>query len=97
MSTLWSGAGEPRTLPGNHCVVHRYHWPPVQRTVRHHVWPLGMGGPDTAANLVNVCDTGHYSIHGALDALMRGEPPKGTREERRQAGIGFDRIRRNAM
>jgi hypothetical protein len=60
---------EPEALPGNSCSVHRYHWPRPTRTVLHHIWPLGMGGPDVKTNKVQVCDTGHYTIHGLIDWL----------------------------
>ena len=77
-------------LPGNQCSVHRYHWPPVLETEVHHVWPLGMGGPDTAENRVACCPTGHSSIHVLIRSLMKAKPlPKATREEKRLAVKGF--------
>jgi hypothetical protein len=65
---------EPEALPGNSCTVHRYHWPRPTRTVLHHIWPLGMGGPDASSNKVKTCDTGHYTIHGLLDWLVDNVP-----------------------
>ena len=81
----------PAALPGDQCAVHRYHWPPVRETERHHVQPLSMGGPDTPANIVKICPTGHANIHVALRDLVHLRVPKGTREERRLAQVGFTR------
>jgi hypothetical protein len=83
-------AETPRSLPGDQCVVHRSHWPPVRETERHHIWPLGMGGPNIAANIVHVCPTGHSNIHLVIRALVAGTtPPKVTRAELRFARSGF--------
>ena len=50
------------------CVVHRHtSWVPLER---HHVWPLGMGGPNVDANKITVCANGHYSIHAFMDHLI---------------------------
>jgi hypothetical protein len=82
-----------RTIPGNHCTVHGYHWPKPMRTVKHHIHPLAHGGPDTKANLVLVCDTGHYNIHDLLAQLMLGLPMfGGTRAERTYAAQGYEAI-----
>jgi len=40
----------------------------------HHVWPLGMGGPDTPDNLVPLCPTTHTNVHELLRHLMRYGP-----------------------
>lgn len=72
---------ELRTLPGDLCVVHGGHRPPVQETVLHHKWPKGMGGPDVADNLVRICPTGHANVHKAIRDLNDGKPAKGTRAE----------------
>ena len=81
---------EPRTIPGNFCTVHGYHWPPPARTVRHHITPLGDGGPDTPENECLVCDTGHYNIHEYYNARKKGlTPPKVTRNERDIAEQGL--------
>jgi hypothetical protein len=79
----------PLAIAGDHCRVHGYHWPPVQRTVRHHVKPEAAGGPAEPWNLVETCDTGHYNIHEALKALQAGRKPEGTREEVRLARLGL--------
>jgi hypothetical protein len=55
------------------CAVHRTHVPRPLRTVPHHIQPLAMGGADTPDNRVQVCDTGHYSIHRLLDDLLASD------------------------
>jgi hypothetical protein len=59
---------------GTTCVLHAHReWVPIEQ---HHVWPLGMGGPDIAANKISVCCNGHYSIHAVIDHHIRyGEDP----------------------
>lgn len=52
------------------CTVHGTHWPRSHSTVFHHIWPLGMGGPDTKENQVEVCPTGHTNIHMLIDLLQ---------------------------
>lgn len=39
-------------------------------TEKHHVWPLANGGPDTSANLLEVCADGHNEVHQYI-ALLR--------------------------
>jgi len=82
---------EPMRLPGDQCSVHRFHRPPIRETEVHHVWPLGAGGPDNAGNRVRCCPSGHANIHVALRDLVHLRVPKGTREERRLAQVGFAR------
>lgn len=72
------------------CVVHAYHWPPLLETQLHHVWPLGMGGPDVKENKVWVCPTGHRNIHWNMRALNDGTPMKGTKKEKEYAQSGYD-------
>lgn len=51
------------------CSVHKHdEWVPVEL---HHVWPLGMGGPDKPANKVPLCANGHYATHAFIDLLIR--------------------------
>jgi hypothetical protein len=84
------GSSVHARLVGDRCLVHRYHRPPVLETEVHHVWPLGMGGPDEPANRLPVCPTGHSNIHRVLRALVAGKPvPKCTRAEMRLAVRGF--------
>lgn len=81
----------PRSLPGDQCETHAYHWPPVLETEVHHVQPLAMGGPDVAQNRVKVCPSGHSNIHKVLHALALGKTPvpKATRKERALAVRGL--------
>ncbi len=81
------------------CEIHGYHWPPIHATVWHHVHPLGLGGPDIAENMVEMCNTGHVNIHVALDYLldMEGRPVKGklkgfTRKELALAWSGYHSV-----
>jgi rhodanese-related sulfurtransferase len=52
------------------CAVHRHReLVPIER---HHIHPLGEGGPDIEANKVTVCANGHMSIHALLTRLLKG-------------------------
>jgi hypothetical protein len=54
---------------GHECVCHIHEvMVPMER---HHVWPLGDGGPNIESNLITVCCNAHYSIHAFLDMLWR--------------------------
>jgi hypothetical protein len=78
---------------GDWCLVHGDHRPRPTRTVKHHVWPQQYGGPTIDSNLVLICDTGHYNVHAALDAMLAGRlPPKVARAELRLAQAGYDAI-----
>jgi hypothetical protein len=86
------------------CQIHPAHRPESHLNDRHHVWPLGAGGPDIPENLVVVCATGHHNIHHLLNQYLssRGTLPYSltrtyTRQERRLAQLGYDRITRGAM
>lgn len=61
----------PATASGRDCAVH-VHRSLVPIEV-HHVWPLGMGGPNRAGNRVRVCSNGHSSAHDYLDLLVAGQ------------------------
>lgn len=72
--------------------LHRSYTP----TDVHHVWPLGLGGPDTVSNTVTVCPNGHRQIHEYLRLLQkdRGVIPWKTRrmfgrKVRRLAETGY--------
>ena len=56
------------------CVVSVSHSPRPLRFVWHHVQPHEAGGPTTPANLIEVCDSCHYTIHRLLWQLARGLP-----------------------
>lgn len=86
------------------CQVHPKHKPHPHVNHRHHVWPLGDGGPDIDTNIVVVCPTGHVNIHALLTLyrVHRGKPPYTefrafSYGERRYAQLGWERISRKAM
>lgn len=86
------------------CQVHKRHIPEPHVNHRHHVWPLGEGGPNIEDNIIAVCPTGHYSIHDLLKEykLYNGKVPYSvTRSyslgERKYAELGYTRMTRNAM
>ncbi len=86
------------------CLVHGRHMPTSHINERHHIWPLGHGGPDVADNIVVICATGHNNIHLLLTQLLafNGSMPYSalkqfSLEERRLAKLGFDRIKRGAL
>lgn len=69
--------GEPREVPFAthpcHCVSR--HVPAIRNTVRHHVVPLGWGGPDTPENVETICPNAHSEVHRLLDAFVRNGGP----------------------
>lgn len=81
------------------CTVHGEHRPRPWDVEVHHVWPLGMGGPDTPRNRVPICPTGHTNVHALLRHAARAggvdEVPWDVRRrfhpgERALARIGYD-------
>jgi len=83
---------------GDFCAVHKYHYPKPMRTVKHHIHPQEYGGKTVPENLVLVCDTGHYNIHTALDAMLAGvNGPKVSRSERKIAQQGYDSIKETGV
>jgi hypothetical protein len=59
MSALLEFAGKPATR----CDASASHTPAPLRYVYHHIQPHEAGGPTEDANLVQVCDSCHYTIH----------------------------------
>lgn len=57
----------------------RLHFPPIQDRDGddHHIFPLGMGGPDTVENLIRICPNEHRQTHALLNLYVRHEglPP----------------------
>ena len=53
------------------CVCTSDHRPATARTQRHHLWPLGLGGPEVDATLVLLCPTTHDLVHHALRGMVR--------------------------
>lgn len=86
------------------CLLHRKHMPESHVNHRHHIWPLGEGGPNTEDNIIVVCATGHYNIHDLLAhyKMHRGVLPYSVTkrysfEERKYAKLGWERIMRKSM
>jgi hypothetical protein len=78
---------------GDLCAIHGSHRPIPVRTVKHHIIPQEYGGPTVEQNLLLVCDTGHYNIHAAIDAMLASHPiPKVTRRELAYAMQGYHGI-----
>jgi len=79
------------------CQLHKTHQPPALISVKHHVQPQGMGGPDVPENWAYVCDTGHRNVHTLLGPMCNVKSPayglparQGTRSERALALRGFE-------
>lgn len=74
------------------CELHVGHRPRALVTVKHHVQPLGMGGPDVPDNWRWTCDTGHRNVHEKLAELVfNGAMSDGaTASERHTAQTGYD-------
>lgn len=75
----------PSTLqPGTwSCELHVDHGTarPIRGAV-HHVWPLGAGGPNEAANRVEICSNGHDAVHAVMWAIVNDLPiPRCARAE----------------
>lgn len=45
------------------CVCVNKHVPEPRELHRHHVWPLGEGGPDKSSNLRWLCPSTHSNVH----------------------------------
>jgi hypothetical protein len=56
------------------CQASKSHSPAPLRFVWHHIQPHEAGGPTEPANLAEVCDSCHYSIHRLLWHLAKGQP-----------------------
>jgi 5-methylcytosine-specific restriction endonuclease McrA len=86
----------------NLCSVHKHReLVPIDR---HHIWPLGEGGPDIEENLVAVCPNGHRQIHDLLRRMKKGKgvvtwlvARRYGKKVRAYAKLGYDRIQRGAM
>lgn len=62
---------------GARCMCVTEHRPTYDELHRHHVWPLGKGGPDVEENLLWLCPTQHVNVHELWRHWERygGEPP----------------------
>jgi len=97
-------SAETRLETREECTQHNTHYPRSHLNHRHHVWPLGMGGPATEDNIVVICPTGHANVHELLKAYIEfhGQVPYAIRRqyprgERRLAQLGYERFIRRAM
>lgn len=86
------------------CAIHSKHIPETHLNERHHVWPLGEGGPNIEDNLITLCATGHNNVHELLKLykLHRAAPPyselrRFSRGERQLAALGWERIFHGSM
>src|ERR1044072_585882 len=86
------------------CQEHKKHMPASHINHRHHVWPLGEGGPNVEDNIIVVCATGHMNIHELMKEfkIHMGNPPYSVvrqyaLEERKYAELGYKRLTRGEM
>lgn len=78
-----------RAAPG-YCAAHRLHRPRPLALHRHHIWPLGMHGPDEPWNTLSLCPTAHVNVHLLLKVLhTTGQVLRGGHAERRIAQLGY--------
>lgn len=56
---------------GRTCQCMAEHRPAPLELNAHHIWPLGMGGPDVDSNVAWLCPTAHANVHELLRLLMR--------------------------
>lgn len=72
-----------------------WHRPRPLRYVLHHIQPKTCGGPSVPANLANLCDNCHYTVHAIMAALRDGDGSAarrmGNRAQRRLAWEGYRR------
>lgn len=83
-------------LPGlgkaDHCQVStmKQHRPTPLRFVWHHIQPQEAGGLTVAGNLIQVCDSCHYTIHRLMWQMAHELPhPPVHRDQLMYAGTGF--------
>jgi hypothetical protein len=87
------------------CQLHQArHIPTSHVNHRHHIWPLGEGGPDIEDNIVVACPTGHYNTHLLYNEfkLYEGDVPykvlrRYSQGEREYAELGYKRYARKAI
>lgn len=57
--------------PSRFCKCMVIHRPAPLELHRHHIHPLGMGGPDHWSNEVDVCPTTHANIHEIIRHMVK--------------------------
>lgn len=75
------------------CVIAKEHRPKPLRFVWHHVLPIAAGGKTLGPNLVQLCDSCHYTVHILLYALAQGQvlhQNDGTVSQRGVAKAGYE-------
>lgn len=61
------------TPMGTVCAVHRHRSSvPIQT---HHVFPVGLGGPNVHSNRVQICADGHTEVHNYMNLLVGDAVP----------------------
>lgn len=69
----------PTPIGERRCLCAKQHTPQVDphELERHHVWPLGKGGPDIDENLLWLCASMHNQVHRLWRYSERydGPPP----------------------
>jgi hypothetical protein len=84
-----SGVGKATT-----CVGYGHHRPVPLRFIWHHVLPLACGGRTVPDNLVQLCDSCHYSVHILLWQMAAAggffPPAQGTKFHRAIAVRGYN-------
>jgi hypothetical protein len=80
----------PRQAMGTNCWAHK-HTELVPLEV-HHVWPLGEGGPNIAANKVSICSNAHSSAHDLLAKMLKAADGLVPWPVRRRYGLRVRRI-----
>ncbi len=61
-------------VKASRCTASGSHSPMPLRFVWHHIQPHEAGGPTEPGNLVELCDSCHYSVHRLLWQMARGLP-----------------------
>jgi hypothetical protein len=90
----------PVTAMGTNCWAHKHReLVPIEV---HHVFPLGDGGPNVAANKVPICSNAHSSAHDLLDKMRKGPVPWPVRRRygvrvRHIAATGWEAIQRQEV
>lgn len=64
-------------VPNALCKCVGKHIPKPMELHKHHIWPLGEGGPDNRENLLLLCPTTHANVHRLWRAYEKynGRPP----------------------
>lgn len=58
----------------------------------HHLWPVGLGGPDTRANRISICANAHSATHDLLDKMLKARTPELSWLVRRRYGRKIRRL-----